>query len=188
MLHPDDHAANPPGTVGVIHPNTLVRLVDPLTGEDAPEGGPGEIWVKGPQVMKGYLGNPQATADTVTPDGWLRTGDMGRVGPDGNFAIVDRLKELIKYKGYQVTPAELEALLLEHPEVADVAVVPVSDEEAGELPKAVVVRKPGTNPGAEQLMDFVAAQVAPYKRVRVVAFADEIPKSPSGKILRRLLM
>jgi acyl-CoA synthetase (AMP-forming)/AMP-acid ligase II len=109
------------------------------------------------------------------------------VGPDGNFAIVDRMKELIKYKGYQVAPAELEALLLEHPDVADVAVIPVRDEEAGELPKAVVVRKPGTAPSPEELMEFVAAQVAPYKRVRLVEFADQIPKSPSGKILRRLL-
>jgi acyl-CoA synthetase (AMP-forming)/AMP-acid ligase II len=186
-MHPDDPAAVPPGTVGVIHPNTLVRLVDPVTGEDAPEGASGELWVKGPQVMKGYLNHPEATADTITPDGWLRTGDVARAGPDGNFAIVDRLKELIKYKGYQVAPAELEAVLLEHPDVADVAVIPVKDEDAGELPKAVVVRKPGTDPTPEQLMEFVAAQVAPYKRVRLLSFADEIPKSPSGKILRRLL-
>jgi acyl-CoA synthetase (AMP-forming)/AMP-acid ligase II len=186
-MHPDDPAAVPPGTVGVIHPNTLVRLVDPTTGEDAPEGGPDEIWVKGPQVMKGYLNRPDATADTITPDGWLRTGDIGSVGPDGNFAIVDRMKELIKYKGYQVAPAELEALLLEHPDVADVAVVPVTDEEAGELPKAVIVRKPGTDPTPEQLMEFVAGQVAPYKRIRLIGFADQIPRSPSGKILRRLL-
>jgi acyl-CoA synthetase (AMP-forming)/AMP-acid ligase II len=186
-MHPDDPAAVPPGTVGVIHPNTLVRLVDPVTGEDAPEGASGELWVKGPQVMKGYLNHPEATADTITPDGWLRTGDVARAGPDGNFAIVDRLKELIKYKGYQVAPAELEAVLLEHPDVADVAVIPVKDEDAGELPKAVVVRKPRTDPTPEQLMEFVAAQVAPYKRVRLLSFADEIPKSPSGKILRRLL-
>ena len=187
-MHPDDAAAVRPGTVGVIHPNTLVRLVDPTTGDDAPEGGPGEIWVKGPQVMKGYLNHPEATADTITPDGWLRTGDIGSVGPDGNFAIVDRMKELIKYKGYQVAPAELEALLLEHPDVADAAVVPVKDEEAGELPKAVIVRRPGANPSPEQLMEFVAGRVAPYKRIRLVDFADQIPRSPSGKILRRLLL
>jgi acyl-CoA synthetase (AMP-forming)/AMP-acid ligase II len=186
-MHPDDPTAVPPGTVGVIHPNTLVRLIDPVTGEDAAEGGPGEVWVKGPQVMKGYLNRPEATADTITPEGWLRTGDVARVGADGNFAIVDRLKELIKYKGYQVAPAELEAILLEHPDVADVAVIPVEDEEAGELPKAVVVCRPGSNPSPEELMEFVAAQVAPYKRVRLVSFAGEIPKSPSGKILRRLL-
>jgi acyl-CoA synthetase (AMP-forming)/AMP-acid ligase II len=187
-MHPDDPARVPPDTVGVIHPNTLVRLVDPATGEDAPEGGPGEIWVTGPQVMKGYLNRPEATAETITPDGWLRTGDIGAARPDGNFSIVDRMKELIKYKGYQVPPAELEALLLKHPAVADVAVIPVSDEEAGELPKAVIVRKPGTDPSPEELMQFVAAQVAPYKRVRLVAFADQIPKSASGKILRRVLI
>jgi acyl-CoA synthetase (AMP-forming)/AMP-acid ligase II len=187
-MHPDDPEAITPGTVGVVHPNTLVRLVDPATGEDAPRGGPGEIWVKGPQVMKGYLNLPDATAGIITPDGWLRTGDIGRVEPDGNFAIVDRMKELIKYKGYQVAPAELEALLLQHPDVADVAVIPVIDEEAGELPKAVVVRNPGTDPSPEQLMEFVAGQVAPYKRIRLVGFADQIPKSPSGKILRRMLL
>jgi acyl-CoA synthetase (AMP-forming)/AMP-acid ligase II len=187
-MHPDGSEAVAPGTVGVVHPNTLVRLVDPTTGEDAPAGGPGEIWVRGPQVMKGYLNLPEATAGIITPDGWLRTGDIGSVGPDGNFAIVDRLKELIKYRGYQVAPAELEALLLTHPDVADVAVIPVEDEEAGELPKAVVVRKPGTDPSPEQLMEFVADQVAPYKRIRLVGFADQIPKSPSGKILRRVLL
>ncbi|MBO0682229.1 MAG: AMP-binding protein [Candidatus Dormibacteraeota bacterium] len=187
-MHPDDPAKIPPETVGVLHPNTLVRLVDPVTGEDAPEGGPGEIWARGPQVMKGYLNRPDATADTITPDGWLRTGDIATVSADGNFSIVDRMKELIKYKGYQVPPAELEALLLKHPAVADVAVIPVADLEAGELPKAVVVRKPGTDPSAEELMEFVKGQVAPYKRIRLVGFADQIPKSASGKILRRVLV
>jgi acyl-CoA synthetase (AMP-forming)/AMP-acid ligase II len=171
----------PAGSVGTLLPSTEVRLVDPATGEDAAEG---ELWVRGPQVMAGYLNNPEATATTVVEDGWLRTGDIARI--DGDiFWIVDRLKELIKYKGYQVAPAELEALLLTHPDVLDAAVVGVPHAEGGEAPKAFVVSAVPTDPNT--LMAWVAERVAPYKKVRSVEFIDAIPKSPSGKILRRLL-
>ena len=176
---------NRPGTVGELAPNTECCIMDVATGEHAVPGMPGEIWVRGPQVMKGYLGDAAATASTLDAEGWLHTGDIGCVDADGYFTIVDRLKELIKYKGYQVPPAELEALLLTHPAVADAAVIGVPDEDAGESPKAFVVRKGDAS--AQSLMDFVAERVAPYKRVRSVEFIDAIPKSPSGKILRRVL-
>ena len=136
--------------------------------------------------MKGYLGNPQATEEMIDDEGWLRSGDIGYADADGHFYIVDRAKELIKYKGFQVPPAELEALLLTHPQVADAAVIPLPDDEAGEVPKAYVVLKGTASP--EELMNFVAAQVAPYKKIRDVEFIDKIPKSPSGKILRRMLV
>jgi acyl-CoA synthetase (AMP-forming)/AMP-acid ligase II len=176
---------NRPGTVGELAPNTECRLVDVATGADAAPGMPGELWVRGPQVMKGYLGDAAATAITLDAGGWLHTGDIGCVDADGYFTIVDRLKELIKYKGYQVPPAELEALLLTHPAVADAAVIGVPDAEAGESPKAFVVLKGDAT--AQSLMDFIAGRVAPYKRIRSVEFIDAIPKSPSGKILRRVL-
>jgi acyl-CoA synthetase (AMP-forming)/AMP-acid ligase II len=176
---------NRPGSVGEIAPNTECRIIDVTTGADAAPGMPGELWVRGPQVMKGYLGDPAATAITLDAESWLHTGDIGCVDADGYFTIVDRLKELIKYKGYQVPPAELEALLLTHPCVADAAVIGVPDEEAGESPKAFVVLK--GNATAQSLMDFVSERVAPYKRIRTVEFIDAIPKSPSGKILRRVL-
>jgi acyl-CoA synthetase (AMP-forming)/AMP-acid ligase II len=186
-MHPED-SPPPPGSVGLLHPNTECRLVDPVTGEDVPPGGVGEIWYRGPQVMKGYWRRPQETAAVLTEDGWLRTGDVGRIDADGYLYVVDRLKELIKYKGFQVAPAELEALLLTHPAVADVAVIPRSDPEAGEIPKALVVRQTGTTISAQELMVFVADRVAGFKRVREIEFVDEIPKSPSGKILRRALV
>jgi len=187
-MHAEDAGPPPPGTVGVLHPNTECRLVDPLTLDDVAPGERGEIWVRGPQVMKGYLNRPDATAEMITAEGWLRTGDVGTIDGDGQLHVVDRLKELIKYKGFQVAPAELEALLLTHPAVADAAVIPKPDAEAGEIPKAVVVAVPGAGASAVELMDFVAERVAGYKRVREVEFVDEIPKSPSGKILRRVLV
>jgi acyl-CoA synthetase (AMP-forming)/AMP-acid ligase II len=171
----------------VLHPNTLCRLVDPATLEDVGAGERGEIWVKGPQVMKGYLNRPDATAEMITPEGWLRTGDVGVVDSDGYLFVVDRLKELIKYKGFQVAPAELEAVLLTHPEVADAAVIGKPDLEAGEVPLAFVVRRPGAELTADSVIGYVAERVAGYKKVRAVEFVDEIPKSPSGKILRRVL-
>jgi acyl-CoA synthetase (AMP-forming)/AMP-acid ligase II len=178
-------AETPPGSVGPLLPATEARLVDPESGEDVAPGEEGEIWVRGPQVMQGYLGNDEATRETLTDDGWLRTGDIGRVDDDGNFYIVDRLKELIKYKAYQVPPAELEAVLVGHPKVRDAGVVGVPHEEGGEAPKAFVVADDGL--AADEVMSYVAERVAPYKRVREVEFVDEIPKSASGKILRRLL-
>ena len=175
----------PPGSVGALIPNTEARLVDPETGEDVAEGEEGELWVRGPQVMTGYLNNPEATRETLVQDGWLRTGDIARIDPQGFTYIVDRLKELIKYKGHQVPPAELEAVLVSHPKVKDAGVVGVPMEDGGEAPKAFVVSDDGVDP--EELMAYVAERVAPYKRIREVEFVDEIPKSASGKILRRVL-
>jgi acyl-CoA synthetase (AMP-forming)/AMP-acid ligase II len=149
-------------------------------------GGTGELWIRGPQVMKGYLNAPEATAEMLDPDGWLHTGDLGRIDEDGYVFVVDRVKELIKYKGLQVAPAELEAVLLSHPAVADAAVVRSPDEEAGEVPKAFVVAS--TPVDAEELLAYVAERVAPHKKVRRLEFVDEIPKAASGKILRRVLM
>jgi 4-coumarate--CoA ligase len=189
-LSPVSHATPPgqgkPGTVGVTISNTECRVVN-ADGEDQEVGGEGELWVRGPQVMKGYFGNSSATDATIDPEGWLHTGDVGIFDEDGHLRIVDRVKELIKYKGFQVPPAELEALLITHPAVADVAVIGVPDDEAGELPKAFVVLKPGAEASAEDLQEFVKGKVASYKQIRQVAFVDEIPKSASGKILRRML-
>ena len=176
-----------PGSVGVTAPNTELRIVDPLTGEDLGIGEDGEIWVRGPQVMKGYLNNEQATAHTLDADGWLHTGDIGHVDPDDHVFVVDRLKELIKYKGFQVPPAELEAILLTHPAVADAAVVGIPDEEVGEIPAAYVVLQAGSEATAEEIMEFVAGHVAHYKRVRHLEFIEAVPKSAAGKILRREL-
>ena len=175
----------PPGSIGALIPNTEARLVDPATGEDVAEGEEGEIWIRGPQVMRGYLNNDEATAETLVGDGWIRTGDIGRVDENGFFYIVDRLKELIKYKGHQVPPAELEAVLVSHPKVKDAGVIGVPMEDGGEAPKACVVAEDGLDP--DELMAYVAERVAPYKRIREVEFVDEIPKSASGKILRRIL-
>jgi acyl-CoA synthetase (AMP-forming)/AMP-acid ligase II len=174
------------GTVGQLLPSMECRIIDPETGTDAALGERGEVWVRGPNVMKGYLNNPEATAKTVDADGWLHTGDIGIVDADGYLTVVDRLKELIKVKGFQVAPAELESLLLKHPQIADVAVIPVADEDSGEVPKAIVVPKGPLT--ADEVMQFLLPHVAHYKRVRHVAFVDAIPKSPSGKILRRILV
>jgi len=187
VTHATPDGQGRPGTIGILVPNTEARVVDPETGTDCEVGVDGELWIRGPQVMAGYLNNPTATAETIDADGWLHTGDIGHADADGHFTIVDRLKELIKYKGFQVPPAELEALLLTHPDVADVAVIGVPDEQAGELPKAFIVLKPGAGATADDLQAFVASNVAHYKQVRQVAFVDEIPKSASGKILRRML-
>ncbi|OBJ01012.1 AMP-binding protein [Mycobacterium sp. 1465703.0] len=177
--------AVPAGSVGRLVASTEARLVDPETGQDVPPFEPGELWVRGPQVMAGYLDNSRATADTVVADGWLRTGDIARTDDSGLYWVVDRLKELIKYKGYQVPPAELESVLLTHPDVSDVAVIGVPHREGGEAPKAFVVATRPTD--ADSLMRWVSDRVAPYKRVREVEFIGAIPKAASGKILRRLL-
>ena len=183
---PDQMAGQMPGEVGPLAPNTECRIVDIATGEDAPAGEVGELCIRGPQVMKGYLNNPQATTLTIDADGWLHTGDVARIDEDGSLRIVDRVKELIKYKAYQVAPAELEALLLTHPAIADAAVIGVEDDEAGEVPKAFVVATGPITP--EEVRAFVAQHVAPYKKVRAVEIVQEIPKAPSGKILRRVLI
>jgi acyl-CoA synthetase (AMP-forming)/AMP-acid ligase II len=182
-----DHLAGQmPGTIGPAIPNTECRIVDVATGEDLPQGEPGELLIRGPQVMKGYLNHPAATARAIDPDGWLHTGDVARVDDQGAVRIVDRIKELIKYKGYQVAPAELEGVLLTHPAIADAAVIGIPDEQAGEIPKAFVVSSAPLT--SEEVAAFVAERVAPYKKIRVVEFVEEIPKSPSGKILRRVLI
>ncbi|MBI3089189.1 MAG: acyl--CoA ligase [Candidatus Tectomicrobia bacterium] len=175
------------GSIGTLVSDTEHRIVDAAHGErELGDDEAGELLVRGPQVMLGYWRNRQATAACLR-HGWLATGDPVRRDAEGYFSAVERKKEMIKYKGYQVAPAELEAALLEHPEVLDCAVVRLPDAEAGEVPKAFVVRRPGSALDAATLMGFVAARVAAYKRVRAVEFIDAIPKSPSGKILRRLL-
>ena len=173
------------GQVGILLPGTEARVIEPDSGEDLAPGAAGEIIVRGPQLMTGYLGRPDATAATIDPDGWLHTGDIGRVDEQGRVFITDRLKELIKYKGYQVAPAELEALLAGHPQISAAAVIGAPDEEAGELPTAFVVADDDLD--ASALMEWVAGRVAPHKRIRRVERVDEIPCSPSGKILRREL-
>lgn len=176
------------GSVGPAVRNTEVRIVDVDSGKDLGVDQRGEVWIRGPQVMVGYLNNEEATKATIDEEGWLHTGDIGYVDDEGYFYIVDRLKELIKYKGYQVAPAELEALLLTHPKIADAAVIPSPDEEAGEVPKAFVVLKPDMEMSAEDVMGYVAEKVSPQKKVRKVEFVESIPKSASGKILRRVLV
>src|SRR2546425_1927815 len=183
---PADPAKMKLGSVGTAAPNTEVKLLDPATGEELGPNQEGEVCVRGPQVMKGYLNNPEATARTIDEGGWLHTGDIGYADDDGHFFIVDRVKELIKYKGFQVAPAELESVLLTHPAVADAAVIPCRDDEAGEIPKAFIVLKGSAT--TEELMGFVAERVAPHKKIRAVEFIDQIPKSLSGKILRRVLV
>jgi acyl-CoA synthetase (AMP-forming)/AMP-acid ligase II len=173
------------GQAGILVAGTEARVVDPDSGVDLGTGGTGEIWIRGPQLMRGYLGRPEATAATIDADGWLHSGDIGRVDEDGRVFITDRIKELIKYKAYQVAPAELEALLCSHPAVAGAAVVGTPDEAAGELPTAFVVA--GEEVSDDELMSWVAERVAPHKRIRRVERIEEIPCSPSGKILRREL-
>jgi acyl-CoA synthetase (AMP-forming)/AMP-acid ligase II len=175
------------GTVGFTVPNLICRVVDPTTGSDVDAGQTGELWCRGPNVMKGYLGGARATAEAVDSDGYLHTGDLVRYDQDQIFTVVGRLKELIKYKGHQVPPAELEAVLLGHPDIADVAVAGRPDPVAGEVPVAYVVRRPGTDLCAEAVTRYVADRVAGHKKIRAVRFVDRIPKSPSGKILRREL-
>lgn len=178
----------PAGSIGYLLPGTEARIT--LVAEPDADGGhddvsEGELWVRGPQIMVGYLDAPEATAAALSEHGWLRTGDLVRVDASGAFFVVDRLKELIKYKGHQVAPAELEALLLTHPQIRDVGVVGVPDQAAGEIPKAFVVHDGSLD--TQQLMAWVAARVAPHKRIRAVESVAAIPRSPAGKILRRML-
>jgi len=174
------------GSSGTALPNTTCRIVDPESGEDLPAGSEGELWIKGPQVMQGYLNNEKATAETLTPDGWLKTGDIAYIDDEGYMFIVDRLKELIKFKGFQVAPAELEATLNAHDGIIDAAVIGLPDDEAGELPVAyVVVGDPA--PSEDEIKAHLAKTLSSYKQVHSVHFVDEIPKSASGKILRRVL-
>jgi acyl-CoA synthetase (AMP-forming)/AMP-acid ligase II len=173
------------GSCGELMPGTQARVVDPITQADLDRGDCGEIWFRGPQAFQGYLNNPTTTAATITPDGWVRTGDIGYFDSDGYLFITDRLKELIKVKGFQVAPAELEALLLTHPSVVDSAVIGRAHERAGEVPVAYVVVRGTIQP--EELKDWVAERVIDYKHLGEVIFCETIPKSPTGKILRRVL-
>ena len=177
------------GSIGPALPDTDQKVVDVETGEtEVPYGESGELMVRGPQVMKGYYNNEEATRGTLTEDGWLHTGDIVRMDADGYVWVLDRLKELIKYKGFQVPPAELEGVLLEHPGISDAAVIGKEDLESGEIPKAFVVTSPGAEVSADDVMSFVAERVATFKHVREVEFIDAVPKNPSGKILRRNLV
>lgn len=186
VTHTTPFSAPKSGASGLALPNTSCRIVDPETGEDLPAGKEGELWVKGPQVMIGYLNNEKATKETLTDDGWLKTGDIALIDDEGYMFIVDRLKELIKYKGFQVAPAELEATLVAHSGVQDAAVIGRPDEEAGELPVAFIVAADPA-PSEDELKAHLAETLSHYKQVHEVNFVSEIPKSPSGKILRRVL-
>ena len=188
---PWDRDDIPVSSVGTLLANQVCKLIDPATGEEITEVGesgvtaPGELWIKGPNVMLGYLNNPTATAETLDADGFLHTGDVAVYHEGGYFSIVDRVKELIKYKGYQIAPAELEALLLSHPKVMDAAVIGVLDDDKQEIPKAFIVAAADSGLTGDEVMAFVAEHVAPHKKVRRVEFIDVIPKSTSGKILRK---
>ncbi len=181
----------PVSSVGVALPNITCKLIDTESGAEITEFGengetaPGELWVKGPNVMVGYLNKPDATAETLDADGFLHTGDIATLNEGGWITIVDRLKELIKYKGYQIAPAELEALLLSHPKIMDAAVIGVLDDDKQEIPKAFIVAAPDSGLTADEVMAFVTENVAPHKKVRRVEFIDAIPKSTAGKILRK---
>ncbi len=189
-LSPVSHAtpgnANRPGASGLALPNTQCRIVDIESGTDLGPDQEGELWIKGPQVMQGYLNNPAATAETITKDGWLRTGDIARIDADGYMFITDRLKELIKYKGFQIAPAELEAALVAMDGITDAAVIGIPDDEAGELPIAFVIAGDPA-PDDATIKAHLHDQLAHYKQIHQVHFVAEIPKSASGKILRRLL-
>jgi 4-coumarate--CoA ligase len=172
------------GACGTVVRNAEMKIVDPDTGASLPRNQRGEICIRGDQIMKGYLNDPEATKRTIV-DGWLHTGDIGYIDDDDELTIVDRLKELIKYKGFQVAPAELEAMLLTHPDISDAAVVPMIDENAGEVPVAFVVKSNGSTVTEADVKQFISKQVVFYKRINRVFFVEAIPKSPSGKILRK---
>ncbi|MHB8587360.1 MAG: AMP-binding protein [Candidatus Dormibacteraceae bacterium] len=182
---PDSVVEVVPGSVGSTVSNTECKIVDAATEQELGRNQDGEIWIRGPQVMKGYLNNPEATRHSIDAEGFFHTGDIGHIDDGDQYFIVDRLKELIKYKGFQVAPAELEAVLLSHPNIADAAVIGVLDAEGEEVPKAFVVLKRPQPP--DEIMEFVAARVAPHKKIRRVEVVDQIPKSATGKILRRIL-
>ena len=186
---PDDDLQAGSGTIGPLCANTEGKIIDPETGEDLPLETEGELCIRGPQVMQGYLEQPEKTKECITDDGWLLTGDLAKYDERGYFYILDRLKELIKYKGFQVAPAELEDVLMSHPEIADSTVIPVENDEAGEVPRAYVVLAEGSSMSEADIQEYVATKVAPHKKLRGgVVFTEAIPKTASGKILRRVVI
>ncbi len=174
------------GSVGPPVPNLEERVVDPDTGQDLGPGGIGELVVRGPMVSRGYWRNPEANVEAYLEGGWFRTGDLVRFDAEGYIWWVDRRKEMIKYKGYSIAPAELEEVLREHPAVQEACVIPKPDPEVGQVPKAFVVRRREVS--AEELLRFVEERVAPYKKIREVEFVTELPKSAVGKVLRKALI
>lgn len=176
------------GASGRLIPYCQAKIVDPDTGIALPPLRTGELWVRGPSIMKGYVGNEEATAEILDSEGWLRTGDICHFDRDGFIYVVDRIKELIKYKGYQVAPAELEHLLHSHPDTVEAAVIPYPDAQAGQVPMAFVVKRPQSTIDESEIMDFIAKQVAPYKKIRRVSFINSIPKNATGKVLRKDLI
>ncbi|KAK1375036.1 4-coumarate--CoA ligase-like 6 [Heracleum sosnowskyi] len=174
-------------SLGLLSPNMEAKVVDSLTGIVKGPGSIGELWLRGPSIMKGYLNNVEETMSTIDKEGWLHTGDICYFDKNGYLYLIDRVKEIIKYNGFQIAPAELEAILIAHPKIADVGVTAARDEETGEVPVAFVVTKHGSSVSEAELINYIAKQVAPYKKVRKVVFTNSIPRSAAGKILRREL-
>jgi long-chain acyl-CoA synthetase len=176
----------PDGSIGLPLPGVLVRLID-RSGLDALVGDPGEVWVKGPNVFAGYWDDPEATRAALTEDGWLRTGDLAVVDDDGFLWLVDRAKDLIIVSGFNVVPAEVEAVLMGHPGVAEAAVVSVPDPRSGEAVKAFIVPVAGTDVDEAAIVDYAARHLARYKCPSIVTIVDQLPHGLTGKLLRRQL-